>query len=515
VSEPPGGADQDGGWRRVHPATPLIRSWSGLLVLIAVMFGGLPGGGWDTGWIRELASGEATRGLHRSQVMLGAAVLLSILAVVALSLFASWRMTRYRITPDALELFSGVLFRRHRTARLDRLQAVNISQPFLARIVGLARLRLEVAGGGDSHVTLEYLREDHAGSLRNHLLARAAGLSYDTQEAPEAPGWQLASVPVDRLVRSILLSGAVVGFAVVLILAAGLGVVARSAGAVLWIVPTLLAAGSLIWNRFTNGFDFSLVTAQDGLRTTYGLLEKRSQTVAPGRVQAVEVDQTLLWRTAGWWRVRVNVAGHADPDLKEGTGLVLPVGTVDDVAGILPHVVPYLPLSAEPGVDLLRAGLTGSGEGGGFVTSPRRARFLDPWQWRRTGFLATDDALLIRHGRLRRTFVIVPHERVQSLTLSQGPLLARLGLATVGVHSTPGPVSPKIARLDAEVAARLVDEQAERSRHARERARPDRWMQSADPLEQPAEAAEPSGVEQLPGAGRAGGHSEIEQSGSL
>ena len=78
----------------------------------------------------------------------------------------SWRVSRYRITEDALELHTGVFFRQQRRARLDRLQAVDVVQPFIARIIGLAKLKVEVAGGHDSAIQLSYLTERDAQRLR-------------------------------------------------------------------------------------------------------------------------------------------------------------------------------------------------------------------------------------------------------------------------------------------------------------------------------------------------------------
>ena len=79
------------------------------------------------------------------------------------------------VSRDAVKLLDGgpVLFRQQRRARLDRLQAVDVVQPLFARLAGLARITLEVAGGSGSAVTLSYLTETQATSLRNHLLARA------------------------------------------------------------------------------------------------------------------------------------------------------------------------------------------------------------------------------------------------------------------------------------------------------------------------------------------------------
>src|SRR5204862_3887817 len=124
------------------------------------------------------------------------------------------RMTRYRVTAEALELNHGVIVRHQRRARLDRLQAVDVVQPLVARIFGLAKLKLEVAGGSGSSIELSYLTDTQARQLRNHLLAAAAGLTYETPHAPEAPERGVAEVPVPRLILSLLLDVGVLGGAV-------------------------------------------------------------------------------------------------------------------------------------------------------------------------------------------------------------------------------------------------------------------------------------------------------------
>ncbi len=57
----------------------------------------------------------------------------------------------------------------------------------------------------------------------------------------------------------------------------------------------------------------------------------------------------------------------------------------------------------------------------------------------------------------------------------QGPLQRRLGLASFELHSTPGPVQPRVAHLASATAADLLDHQAERARVARGAAS-DAWL---------------------------------------
>lgn len=497
-------AAADGAWHRVHPLTPAVKSWSALVVVLVVVaqeFGreavGGSGGGDSGGGpgeapfdVRDLGGG----------VLAGGTALVALVVLLAVGFaWLSWRMTRYRLTDEALELHQGVLSRRQRAARIDRLQAVDVVQPLVARIFGLARLSVEVAGSGDSKIELAYLTHDQATGLRAHLLARAAGVTYSTTEAPEAPEHAVFELPVQRLLGSVVLSGAFVTAVVGgLGLVVGAGVAAAFGApfgsAFAGVFPMALAVGGILWSRFTNGFGFRVASSPDGVRLRHGLLEQRSQTVPPGRVQAVRLRQPLLWRRSGWWNVRVNVAGYGAGGEQQGEGetTLLPVADRDEALLVLSMVVPDLGVA--PGEDprrLVGTAMDGSGPDGGFVTAPREARWLDPFAWRRTGYRVTDEVLLVRRGWLHREVDVVPHARTQSLGVRQGPVQRRLGLATFAVHSTPGPVAPVVPHLSSVQAAALLAEQSVRARAARLAAGPERWM--AAPGDDLTPGADPAG----------------------
>src|SRR5699024_11626815 len=134
----------------------------------------------------------------------------------------------------------------------------------------------------------------------------------------------------------------------------------------------------------------------------------------------------------GWWRVEVNVAGYSATETQgqQATGTVLlPVGSRGDALTALWLVLPDLGVDDPQAV--IDAALEGAGEDAGFTTSPSRARWLDPISWRRNGIQLTGRAIVMRSGRLNRALAIVPHERTQSLALSQGPLERGARLANV------------------------------------------------------------------------------------
>ena len=480
---PPPPSDRHDGltWRRFHPVTPFIKGWKVLLALLVVAF------------YQGSENLAAARDVITAMGLLGILAVILLVAVVGTGFAAlAWRMTRYAIDAEGVYLKSGILFRRHRTARMDRIQAIDVVQPLLARILGLAELKIEVAGGGDSAVRMAFLREEEAQGLRNELLARAAGIRLGKQDAPPAPGQvatasipapvaperEVYSVTAPRLIGSLVRSGGVI-FSVLFILGLLVAIVITGRPALfVGVFPAVLGAVGFAWQRFAGEFGFRAAVSPDGIRLRHGLLESRSQTVPPGRVQAVRISQGPLWRGKDWWRVQMNVAGYGAAQSQQVETVLLPVGDRSEALLALWLVLPDL--GTEDPTTLLDAALSGSGEEQGFVTSPRRARWLDPLIWRRTGFALTDRALLLRGGRLLRYCLIVPHERTQSLGISQGPIQRRLGLVGFAVHSTPGPVVPVLQHVDARTAGTLLAEQASRARTARAVAVPERWMAPGD-----------------------------------
>lgn len=473
---------EDGHWRRMHPVTPAIKGWKVLVAVLAVSWYQLGEN------LREVAT------LRDGHIWFWVVGGLAVVALIGFGYSAlAWRATRFAVTDDAVHLQTGVLFRQQRQARLDRLQAVDVVQPLLARLVGLSELKLEVAGGSGSAVSLAFLKEADAETLRTELLALAAGLqrpeapvsapepeAVDPDEAPlrtafvDAPERPVYEVPMARLLVATLRSGGMVGLVVVAVGAVVISVVSRDVSAAFVLVPALLGSAGFIWSRINQGAGFRAAISPDGIRLRHGLTESRAQTVPPGRVQAIRLRQSPWWRGQDWWRVEINVAGYGHGENQASETVLHPVATLDEAMAAVWLVLPDL------GVDdpqaTLDAALHGRDQDGGFTSAPRAARWVDPVGWRRHGVLVTHRALLARSGRVFRQLDIVPHERTQSLGLAQGPLQRRLGLASFVVHSTPGPVSPSVAHLDRKVAAALLDEQAARARTARRAAAPERWM---------------------------------------
>jgi putative membrane protein len=221
--------------------------------------------------------------------------------------------------------------------------------------------------------------------------------------------------------------------------------------------------------RLANNYRFTVTETAAGLQVRRGLLELSSQTIALPRVQGVVVTEPLLWRPLGWARLDVSVASHAhaEDNDKPSASTVLPVGDRDEVVRLARHVLGGLEaIGLESGAEARRAE-----PAGGLTRPPRRAAWAAPVGWRFMAAGVGPDVVVGREGWVARRTHLVPHARVQSLRITQGPWQRRLGLADLHVDSPPGPVHVRARHRWAVEARALLEEEAVRARAARLAAR--------------------------------------------
>lgn len=474
----------DGEWHRLHPLTPVLRGGLFLIVVIGVVVTNLRDRviAWFVPSLGEWGGheGDPVDFVWHNNLWLIVGLAVVAVLVVLLALFwLLWRFHTFRITGDDVEVRSGVLFRTHRRAPLDRVQGVNLTRPMIARLLGAAKL--EVVGAGlDANVKLEYLSTSNAEAVRADILRLASGRQLAEARAAKERGMPLAratvdavtagltglisgvdaeteepasvvSIPPGRLVASHLLSGSTIW-----LLALIAGVVVGSIVGTPWllfsIVPTVIGFGAYWVRSIVRTLRYSIAPTSAGVRITFGLFTTITEMLPPGRVHALEIRQPLLWRPFGWWAIRVNrLSGHSATDANaQQFADVLPVGTRDDVEHVLRLFLPGI--SAEDWSTLVVHGLLSRGGAADaddpYTTTPRRARWLRPLSWRRNGLLLAPGVLLLRRGRLRRALAILPLARLQSVRIVQGPVDRALRVANLTGHTVMGPVAGGIGIID-------------------------------------------------------------------
>ncbi|MCU1420101.1 MAG: hypothetical protein JWR57_1270 [Mycetocola sp.] len=506
----------DGEWHRLHPATPLLRGGIAFLAIAGFVIANLRERLVDLFLPR---AGEydpedydpITYVWEHGYVGLALLAILVVLIVVMTGFYLSWRMHTFRVTDEAVEVRSGILFRTHRKAKLDRIQGVGISRPFLPRLFGAAKMDVSVAGQ-DASVKLEYLFSRDADDLRRDVLTLASGVRLAEQGlaptpavgpggieneaalsrivnervteflAPEldpgtAPPESVVRIPVGRLVASTLLSLGTVFF-LILVVVMIVSLVNGQIWALFWFVPSVIGIASYFWSTITKSLRYSIAGTPSGVRIGSGLFSTSNDTLPPGRVHAIEVSQSILWRPFGWWQVKINKAGLSVEAAAGGKGntTVLPVGTLPDVARVVELMLGGVSSTAlHDELDLAIREPARSG----FVLAPRRSRWLNPLAWRRTGYTLHDDLLVFRKGVVWRKVDLLPLARLVSFAVSQGPIERMLRLASAHAHTVLGPITATLPAIGTAEAASLFEQVAEGIVVATRADHSHRWAQVA------------------------------------
>jgi putative membrane protein len=384
----------DGDWQRLHPLTPVIRAGRVVAAFVLLFAVGSSNGG-------DHASSEIIDG--------GLIALSAVLGVV------SWMVTRWRLEATTLIIETGLLRRRSRRLPLARLQAVDVVEPILAKVFGLAELRIRLAGSSRVDGRLAYLDEGTAVRLRERLLSGQHG----AEPEPEPPkSALLASVKPGRLVASVILSGSwVLPVALVIILAAvspGHSAAILGGSTAVFLFYVVLG----LWRRVSAEYGFSVSHTDEGLRIRSGLLQTVTETIPRARVQSVRCVEPLLWRLIGWRRLEISVASGQKTTGSRGesrriTKALLPVGVRSQSDELLRAVL---------GVELPR-----------LARPPKRAFFRSPLRYLLLQSGVNEQYAVAVTGRICRRTAYVPLSKAQSVRQVQGPVERVLGLSSVMV----------------------------------------------------------------------------------
>ena len=388
-------------WHRVSLVTPVLEGWkivTGVLAFVTVQN------------LDDLV--RAYRFISEHGFSLGGQIgyyLLGLVALIALWVvlgLLSWWRRAYAVDADGVYLRSGILSRKLRTARLPRIQSVDVVHPLLGRIFGLGQLTVEVAGGRNSRVVIGFLTTSELQTLRDRILDLAAGQidlfgpaveggavgagaeGRDTDGVDDAAsavrpedlasegtaGSQAAPAPRTSQLRAshfqehplysvdsatllgsllrhpmtytLLLS--IVGTLVVgiLIIVTDSMTGSEALTIISSYITMVIALATMVWNQFNSAWNFHAAATPSGIRMSYGLTSETSRTLPPGRVHGVGLTGPILWRRKDWWKVDVTVAGRDerphDGQTREIGNLLLPVGSRDTALRALWLVVPDL-----------------------------------------------------------------------------------------------------------------------------------------------------------------------------
>ena len=427
--------------------------------------------------------------LARRQLWLIVVAVLVLLVVTTLE----WLRRTYELEAGSLRLEEGVLARKRRVVPFDRIQQVDLVRKPLHRLLGVATLRVETAGGGGSaEVDLDVVALGEAQALRSSLLRAKAAAAEAGGEAAEAAG----AVPAERTLLRLSLGEVMLAGITGTRAAAVLAVLGPLSQVTDWfpnlnewllrrvnpeaVAPTTPAAvvalallAVVVWlglaaaSSVVTDFGFTLARAGGDLVVRRGLLERREAVLPVARLQVVRVDESLLRRALGLASIRIQSAGRAGGADQTASRLAVPIlqrSDVNRVLGeLLPGAAPVPMLLAPPPVarhvrvrrTVLWAVPPAAAAAAALWLLSRPAAplalLLLPLAalgglagYRSLGHARRGGFLYARQGVAIRVTTVVPVAKAQSGSVRSSFFQRRRGLATLHVDVAGGGGTPKV-----------------------------------------------------------------------
>jgi putative membrane protein len=393
---------------------------------------------------------------------------------LAFQIAAWWRFT-YTLLPNEMYIESGVFSRNRRSIPWDRVQDVEIERGPLARLFGLAKVKLQTGGSGIDEGLLDSIGLSDAMALRDEVRARrgtaAAASSAQDEEAKPA----VFRMTVPRILQAGLFNFSLLWLAVIMGAAQyfqqllpsmeevekWIGLHQReilgfiSPGSILLGIVLFLVVGTVagMIEMLVRNYGFTLSIEGRTLRRVRGLITRSEVAIPLRRIQAARTVVSWLKRPWGLCRVEVQSMGAFG-----GMEELAPLANATEAQRVLSIAGGFAPIAPERftpvapanrwydawteslplALMVLVAGLLWPPVWWGLVfvglLGAAQVIAARPHGWRVEG-----DVLHVRDGWFSQDHWLLPLASIQSISLSTGPLQRRIDLATVAIDSAGAP----------------------------------------------------------------------------
>ena len=345
-------------------------------------------------------------GVGANLLVIGGMVLVGI-AIGIVYEIAYYKRFRYELTGDTFDVTSGVISRRDREVPLRRVQNVDVRQNVIQRVLGIAAVHVESAGGGQTEITLQYVDESEARQLQRILRRKSVDapetavgerdtaddkIEVDREEEEvdekaksdrvndreldhkrsidqeyaddeellfEIQPRELAILSIFTIDPGASLLGAIAlsfasGFDPTTLVPTdfvegglpGTGLFALAWAILFFLLAAWILSVILTFNRY---YGFRLVRIEDELHYERGLLQRYSGTIPLDKVQTVTVTESVPFRWFGYAALAVETAGYAPGQSgSRGTESAIPLAERPRVFQLARSVEPFGPVDIEP-----------------------------------------------------------------------------------------------------------------------------------------------------------------------
>lgn len=379
------------------------------------------------------------------------------------------RRFEYHLTRESFDVHSGVFARRDREIPYHRIQNVSISKNVIHRLIGIAEVRIETAGGESAEVHLRFVTDHEARRLQEEITERKRGRETEEDaERRERPRPAAESLFVISPTELALLG--VVSFdmrLVALVIAALIFFEPATVTEFLIAVPAIVLAPAAIVAIYlvgaavsglvavTNFWEFQLSRLSDELRYERGLLRQFSGSIPLRKIQSMTVSENVIARRFGYATLLIETAGFS-PGESSGSQTAVPIATRERVFDLARSIEGFdAPQFVRPPkrareryffrYTFVVAGLTGAAFAIDYTIYPLEwawtlaLLFVVPvaahLKWRHLGYAVQDGYVLTRAGFWTQRIHVVPYHRIQAIFQSQTIFQRRRRLASVRIDT--------------------------------------------------------------------------------
>ena len=429
-------------------------------------------------------------------------------AVTIISSIVRYWFFRYKIDDGSILIREGVITKTQLDIRFDRIQAINTQQNVIFRAFDLVTIKFDTAGSAKQEGHLPAIKTAFADSLKERIRRVSRGkevLSDVENEEAAAPETRtILRLNARDMIRIGLSNNRALIFLVFLgpvieslsqdveenidetaiasAIEAGQFSLASGIGFGLMIVfgfLVFMAVASII-GAYLRYHNFVLVSGDNVLRSTGGLLTRHEHSVRYAKIQAVFATQNPILRLFGRLRLQAKQASSGRPG--SGKHFVIPLCEPDQLPTIADEIFgdEFQSIDLNPGTGdyqrisprfvrsrVILTGILPALAFTGLVSLAVGLFSLVFLLWiplnalivrtiyRKYGYRITEDGMLLRRGFVGYRIVAFVHRKVQRISLTQTIPQKRKGLATLRIYLASGSI--KLPYVDFAMAKQFRD----------------------------------------------------------
>lgn len=378
-----------------------------------------------------------------------------------------WLRYVFYITGQELRMESGVFIRKKRYIPFERIQTVQITAGILQRLMGLVKVQVETAGGGEkAEFVLDALPRTTAEQLSEILQAKKnLPLSKSAEvyklsnrsllllaSTSNGIGVAIAAIAVVSQYNDVFTNMNIwVKFGSLLksIVAGQASMIILLVTAFLFLAWLLSLLGTII--RFAG---FRMTRDDNKIKICRGLFEKQQITIPLKRIQAIRLIEGVLRQPLGM--LSVQVVSVSNIEAKNEGSMIAPLLPQAQLTRFMEEFLPeftmHLPVEGLPDRSkrryymvnivpaLIVAALSTIYVPWGFLTFilVPLAAWLGRKQHQDAGWQVVGSKLLLRKRRMTRVTTIIHRKRIQSLRVSRSFFQKRKRLNSLAIAFASG-----------------------------------------------------------------------------